>query len=29
LRWSLAHDARQMIDIVNYARRERGDGKSK
>jgi citronellol/citronellal dehydrogenase len=25
----LAHDARQMIDAVKYARRERGDGKSK
>jgi len=23
----LAHDARQMIDAVKYARRERGDGK--
>jgi citronellol/citronellal dehydrogenase len=23
----LAHDARQMIDVVKYARRERGDGK--
>jgi citronellol/citronellal dehydrogenase len=25
----LAHDARQMIDVVKYARRERGDGKPK
>jgi citronellol/citronellal dehydrogenase len=25
----LAHDARQMIDAVKYARRERGDGKPK
>jgi citronellol/citronellal dehydrogenase len=25
----LAHDARQMIDAIKYARRERGDGKHK